>query len=313
LQPPGERAADTWNAPPEPLPSDAPTAFTTAPTPPPARPPETTAAASPGPIEPPVASHALDAREAIAAVVVPPVPLRAARPHEPFRECATCPEMIELPGGTCAMGSNDDPSEKPVVQVTVRSFALGRLPVTIGEWRQCVAAKACSYEPNGDDDMPMRNVSWNDAQQYAAWLSSVTGRKYRLPTEAEWEYAARAGTSTKYWWGNQFIAGKADCNGCGAADAREPMKAGSFAANPFGLHDMAGSVTQWTADCWHKNYRGAPTNGSARDAPNCRERVLRGGSWKQDASYARASSRDRYDATVRYPTHGLRVARSSDD
>src|SRR5262249_16839150 len=162
-------------------------------------------------------------------------------------------------------------------------FALGRLPVTVREWKLCVADKACSYDPNGDDDMPVHNVSWNDAQQYVTWLSNITGSKYRLPTEAEWEYAAPGGTSTPYLWGNQFIAGKANCKGWGEApDMRQPMKAGSFAPNPFNLHDMAGGVTQWVADCWHKNYRGAPNDGSAWDAPNCRERVLRGGSWSND-------------------------------
>jgi len=238
-------------------------------------------------------------------------PSREANPNQVVRECEQCPEMVELPGGTFAMGSNDDPTEQPVFRVTVPPFALGRLPVTIGEWRRCVAARACSYNPDGEDDMPVHNVSWNDAQQYVEWLSNITGVSYRLPTEAEWEYAARAGTSTRYWWGNQLVAGMANCKGCGdASDPRLPLPAGSFAPNPFGLHDMAGGVTQWVADCWHKNYRGAPVDGAVWDAPNCRERVLRGGSWMNDPSYSRVSSRDRYDAGVRYPTHGFRVARS---
>jgi len=301
----------------EPAVAPDPSASTDATPPPvPPRPFETTASAAvaPPPPESPADPPAAGPGQMTLAAAVAPIPTRALRPYEPFRECVQCPEMVDLPGGTLAMGSNDDPTEKPIVRVTVPAFALGRLPVTVRQWRQCVAAKACSYEPTGDDDMPVHNLSWNDAQQYVAWLSSLTRSKYRLPTEAEWEYAARGGTNTKYWWGNQIVAGMADCKGCGdASDSRQPLKAGSFAANPFGLQDMAGGVTQWAADCWHKNYRGAPTDGSAWDEPNCRERVLRGGSWKQDPSYSRASSRDRYDAGVRYPTHGLRVARSAGD
>jgi len=248
---------------------------------------------------------------AVALVKPPRLPLQAATPYEVFRECEQCPEMINLPGSTFTMGSNDDPTEKPPHQVSVAAFALGRLPVTIGEWKRCVAAKACNYDPSGDDEMPVYNVSWNDAQQYVTWLSTITNSRYRLPTEAEWEYAARGGATTKYWWGDHVAAGMANCKGCGEApDPRLPMKAGSFAPNPFGLRDMAGGVTQWVSDCWHKNYIGAPKDSSAWDTPNCQERVLRGGSWRNDPSYSRASSRDRYDAGVRYQTHGLRVARS---
>ena len=314
LPPLAERTAATSIVQPDLSNRETPADVTTTPPLAPPRLPEPPAATSVAPPELPAEPPAAGPRQVTVAAAVAPVWPRPTSPYEPFRECFQCPAMIDLPGGTFAMGSNDDPTEKPILQVKVPSFALGRLPVTIGEWRHCVAAKACSYEPIGDDDMPVHNVSWNDAQQYVAWLSSITRSKYRLPTEAEWEYAARGGTNTKYWWGNQLVAGKADCKGCGdASDLRQPMKAGSFAANPFGLHDMAGGVTQWVADCWHKTYRGAPTNGSAWDAPNCGERVLRGGSWKQDPSYSRVSSRDRYDAGVRYPTHGLRVARSASD
>jgi formylglycine-generating enzyme required for sulfatase activity len=227
-----------------------------------------------------------------------------------FRDCDQCPEMVNLPGGTFSMGSNDDSSEKPVHQVSVASFALGRFPVTIGEWKQCVAAKACSYEPSGDDDLPAHNLSWNDAQQYVGWLSKLTNKKYRLPTEAEWEYAARAGAGTKYWWGNQIVPGMANCKDCGdGSDQRRPMKVASFTANPFGLFDMTGGVSQWVSDCWHKDYQGAPRDGSSWDAPNCRERVLRSGSWRNDATYLRAASRNRYDPGVRYLANGFRVAR----
>jgi formylglycine-generating enzyme required for sulfatase activity/class 3 adenylate cyclase len=249
------------------------------------------------------------------AIIRPPrVPPQATGPYEVLQDCEQCPQMVTLPGGTLTMGSNDDPTEKPVHHVSVSSFAIGRLPVTIGEWRRCVAAKACAYDPSGDEDLPVHNVSWNDAQQFVSWLSHVTKKIYRLPTEAEWEYAARAGASTKYWWGNQLIPGMANCNGCSdASDQRQPMKVASFTPNPFGLYDMTGGVAQWVSDCWHKDYQGAPKNGSSWEAPNCRERVLRGGSWRSDASYVRAASRNRYDPGVRYVAHGVRVVRSRSD
>jgi formylglycine-generating enzyme required for sulfatase activity len=240
------------------------------------------------------------------AIPAPPAPSAA----NAFRDCERCPEMINLPGGSFTMGSNEDASERPPHEVTIAPFALGRYPVTIGEWRHCVAEKACGYAPNGDDNLPVYNVSWTDAQEYVAWLSKTVQTKYRLPSESEWEYAARAGTTTRYWWGNSILPGKAACKGCGTdANADRPIKVGAFAPNPLGLHDMTGGVAQWVADCWTKDHQGAPRNGAARDLPNCRQYVLRGGSWKNDSSYMRSSSRDHYDAGVRYLAHGFRVAR----
>jgi formylglycine-generating enzyme required for sulfatase activity/class 3 adenylate cyclase len=248
------------------------------------------------------------------AVISPPRLPPVSGPYEAFVDCERCPAMISLPAGTFAMGSNDDPTEKPIHQVNVPPLAIGRIPVTIGEWKHCVAAKACAYEPSGSNDLPVHNVSWNDAQQYVRWLSDVTGKKYRLPTEAEWEYAARAGSSTRYWWGNQVLPGMANCKDCGdGSDPRAPMKVASFSPNPFGLYDMTGAVAQWVSDCWHKDYQGAPKDGSSWEAPNCRERVLRGGSWMNDASTSRPANRNRYDPGVRYPAHGLRVVRSRSD
>jgi formylglycine-generating enzyme required for sulfatase activity len=218
--------------------------------------------------------------------------------------------MVNIPGGSFAMGSNDDPSERPVREVNVAAFAMSRYPVSIGEWKRCVAAKECKYEPAGDDNLPAYNLSWNDTQQYVAWLSKTTGQKYRLPSEAEWEYAARAKTQTKFWWGNQIAPGTANCKGCGSdGSAARPMKVGAFPANAFGLHDMTGSIAQWVSDCWVKDYQGAPRDGSSRDASFCRQHVVRGGSWKNDASYARSSSRDRYDTDVRHVVNGFRVVR----
>jgi formylglycine-generating enzyme required for sulfatase activity/class 3 adenylate cyclase len=310
---PAPQAAPPAAAPPQPAPQPAAPAATL-PQPAPQAAAPATPPPQPAPQAPPPAATA-PKPPALAAVIKPPlVPPQAAGPYEGFRECEQCPQMVNLPGGTFAMGSNVDPTEKPIHQVSVPTFAIGRLPVTVGEWKQCVAAKACSYEPSGSDDMPVHNLSWNDAQQFMSWLSNITKSKYRLPTEAEWEYAARAGANTKYWWGDQLIPGMANCKDCSdAADPRLPMKVASFPANPFGLYDMTGGVAQWVADCWHKDYQGAPKDGSSWDAPNCRERVLRGGSWRNDAGDLRAATRNRYDPGVRYPAHGFRAARSRSD
>jgi formylglycine-generating enzyme required for sulfatase activity len=226
-------------------------------------------------------------------------------------DAAEEPEMVALPGGTYAMGSKDDSSELPVHRVAIKPFAISKFPITIREWNVCVAARACSYEPTGEDDAPVTNLSWNDAQQFTAWLARTTQKAYRLPSEAEWEYAARAGTGTKYWWGDRLRAGMADCQGCnGDADAGNVVKVGSFPANPFGLHDMGGAVAQWVADCWHKNYQGAPADGVPWIDGDCNSRVIRSGSSKNDPRYVRSASRDYYDGRFRYPTHGFRVAYS---
>ena len=223
------------------------------------------------------------------------------------------PEMVMLPGGTFTMGSNEDPTEKPVHRVFVKPFAIGKYPVTVREWKACVSAKACTPEVKtaGEDDLPVTNVSWADAERYATWLAQATHKPYRLPSEAEWEYAARGNTETKFWWGATLVSGKANCKGCGDPyDAAQPLKVGQFAPNPFGLYDMGGVVAQWVADCYHRDFTGAPSDGSAWLSGDCFTHVLKGGSWRNDPSYVRPASRDQYDTTVRYWTHGFRVARS---
>jgi formylglycine-generating enzyme required for sulfatase activity len=221
------------------------------------------------------------------------------------------PEMYMLPGSSFTMGSNDDVTEKPPHQVTIKPFAISQYPITVREWNECAAAKACAFVATGKDDAPVTNVSWSDAKQFVAWLAGATRKAYRLPSEAEWEYAARGGTQTKYWWGDQFLSGMANCKNCAdIAAAEQPIKVGSFRPNPFGLYDMGGGVDQWVEDCWHKNYQGAPSDGSAWVEGDCVSHVIRSGSWKNDARYARPANRDSYDTNVRYPTHGLRVARS---
>lgn len=219
------------------------------------------------------------------------------------------PETITVPGGSFAMGGNDDISEKPIHQVAIKPFAIGKYPVTVREWNQCATDKVCGFVAQGKDDAPVTNVSWTDAKTYVAWLAKASKKAYRLPTEAEWEYAARGGTQTRYWWGDQLQPGMANCKGCtDIAAADQPVKVGSLKPNPFGLYDMGGGVDQWVEDCGHKNYQGAPTDGSAWIETDCVSHVLRSGSWKNDAHYARPANRDSYDTNVRYPTHGFRVA-----
>lgn len=221
------------------------------------------------------------------------------------------PEMVPLPGGVFSMGSNEDPSEKPIHRVSMKPFLMSKFPISVREWNACVQAKACAYVPTGKDDAPVTNISWNDAQQFISWLNSITKKNYRLPSEAEWEYAARGGTDTRYWWGNQLQAGMVNCKGCNEPyDPTQPAKVGAFKPNPFGLYDMGGGVDQWVSDCWHANYQNAPVDGSAWGGDGCPANVIRSGSWKNDESYVRTASRDHYDTGVRYPTHGFRIARS---
>jgi formylglycine-generating enzyme required for sulfatase activity/class 3 adenylate cyclase len=250
----------------------------------------------------------------VAPALAPPVATttqQSAQPATPPASAVREPEMIPIRGGSFTMGSNDDVTEKPTHQVTVKPYAISRYPISVRDWNACAAAKACAFVASGNDDAPVTNVSWSDARQYVAWLADTTRKAYRLPSEAEWEYAARGGTQTKYWWGDQLQSGMANCKNCNdVAVAEQPIKVGSFKPNPFGLYDMGGGVDQWVEDCWHKNYHGAPADGSAWLDGECGSHVIRSGSWRNDAQYVRPSNRDSYDTNVRYPTHGFRVALS---
>jgi formylglycine-generating enzyme required for sulfatase activity len=199
--------------------------------------------------------------------------------------------------------------------VSIRQpFAIGKYEVTVAQWKACNKAGGCSHRAdldNPEDNSPMRDVSWRDAQEYIAWLAKVTNKPYRLPTEAEWEYAARGGTQTRYWWGNDLGSGHANCRNCGGEWNKDaPAVVDSFPANAFGLYGTSGGVWEWVADCWHKTYRGAPTDGSAWRKSDCRENVIRGGAWRNDSTYVHSASRFKYDTYVRYLLNGFRVARS---
>jgi formylglycine-generating enzyme required for sulfatase activity len=233
------------------------------------------------------------------------------------QDCPTCPVLIAVPRGAFTMGSNSgDPSEKPAHQVSISTpFAIGKYEVTVEQWNACVAAGACqpvSSASDGAKNMPVRDVSWDDTQQFVKWLSKVSGKPYRLPTEAEWEYAARGGSTTRFWWGEQMRTGAANCKDCGEPWNKDgPAPVGSFAANPYGLYDMNGSVWEWVGDCWHNTFKGAPSDSAVWDDANCRVRVIRGGSWREGASYMPTTTRFKYDASVRHSQNGFRVARDN--
>lgn len=235
------------------------------------------------------------------------------RPGTTFRDCPTCPELIVVPAGVFDMGSGLTPFDKPSHRVTIaKPLAFGLTEVTFNSWEQCANEGGCKFHPDdqgfGKDERPVINVGWFDAKDYVAWLSKKTGKTYRLPSEAEWEYAAHGGTRTAFSWGAEVGGGKANCAGCGAAtDKTMPVK--SFPPNGFGLFDMAGNAAEWVEDCWNLTYRGAPRDGSAWLTGNCAQRALRGGSFDSPAAYIKPSARFRYDADVRYWANGFRVVR----
>jgi len=212
------------------------------------------------------------------------------------------------------MGSTEKPSEAPVHHVAIRkAFAIGRREVTFAEWDRCVAAGSCKFNPPdqgwGRGDRPVIDVSWDDAKDFTGWLSQKTGETYRLAAEAEWEYAARAGTTSAYWWGQQIGAGRADCADCGVKPTKQTAPTGSFRPNAFGLYDTAGNAAEWVQDCWNASYRGAPNDGSAWNSGDCTLRVLRGGSFADTANHLRSAARFHYDEDVRYYANGFRVVR----
>lgn len=270
-----------------------------------APPPAATAAVAPPPPAPPAARPAPPAAPAAPATPASPATLR---------DCSGCPEIAAIPAGSFQMGSNDlYEFEKPVHPVTIKAFYLGTREVTYEEWDLCVDQGGCSYRPDdrglGRGKRPVADVHWNDANAYLAWLSARTGKRYRLPTESEWEYAARAGTASTYSWGQAMVKDRANCNGCNDQPRRATVSVGQYPPNDFGLYDMAGNAAEWVADCWSDSYRTAARDGSAYNVPACRERVLRGGSFNNDPRYLRSAARFKYDADVRFYTNGFRVAR----
>ena len=251
---------------------------------------------SPGPANPPS---------------TPPKPATY-KPGDVFRDCPECGEMVVVPAGSFDMGAHTT-FEEPVHRVTIaKPFAVGRYLVTFREWDLCIASGGCKFRPDdqnwGRGNRPVIDVSWLDAKDFLKWLSDKTGQVYRLPSEAEWEYAARAGTKSTYWWGRDIGTDNANCRNCGTG-GNQTFPVGTFKPNPFGLFDTAGNAAEWVEDCWNDDYRHAPHDGSALTTGQCQLRVLRGGAFDSDAKYVASAARFRYDYDVRYLANGFRVVR----
>ena len=257
-----------------------------------------------------------------------PLSLYKYPPFAEYKDCSECPAIVEIPPGTFMMGSPDSESERnddegPVHRVTIpASFAVGKYEVTFDEWDACVAAGGCSHKPGdegwGRGRQPVMNVIWDDAQTYLVWLSNKTGKTYRLLSEAEWEYVARAGTTTPFHTGATISTSQANFNGNktynGSSKGKKrdrTVPVGSFGANQFGLHDVHGNVLEWVQDCWNANYKGAPVDGtSVWTTGDCSNRVLRGGSWIGLPWDLRSASRFRDGTDIRFNSVGFRVART---
>jgi formylglycine-generating enzyme required for sulfatase activity/serine/threonine protein kinase len=260
------------------------------------------------------------------------VPVAQMPPLSVFQDCANCPLMIPLAPGKYQMGAtpadNANKWEGPphVVNLT-RSFAIGRHEVTVEEWQACVEAKACPAAAAGPvtgeaRKAPVVNLSWNDAQAYTRWLSQKTGRRYRLPSEAEWEYAIRARTAgARYWGGDRTLQCRFG-NGADQSALKKDSKlpavecsdgfpvlapVGAFEPNAFGLYDMAGNAWEWNEDCWRDSYGGAPADGAAVEFNGCDRRVIRGGSWRARANSLRSFGRGNSPPDTRSDDLGLRV------
>ncbi|AGX86373.1 SUMF1/EgtB/PvdO family nonheme iron enzyme [Candidatus Symbiobacter mobilis] len=248
---------------------------------------------------------------------------RSARPgrsikDDEFRDCERCPTMHVLPAGRVQIGSPEtEPGhhlgEGPQKEVTfAKPFAIGKMEVRFQEWEMCLLDGGCTHWPQdngwGRGNRPAIHVSWEDAQHYVNWLSKKTGYTYRLPSESEWEYAARAGTRTARPWGDDIGNGSARCRDCGASTNRPgTSEAGAFPANPWKLHDLLGNVWEWTQDCHSPDLRDIPQNGLPTTLGDCSRRTLRGGSWDTAAKGVRSASRSAYPVSRREDNIGFRV------
>ena len=226
------------------------------------------------------------------------------------------PSMVELYADRFQMGSgaaSPNFDERPRHEVTLKRFSLSKHEITFDQYDRFAEATGRARPRSGGKgrgSRPVVNVSWADAVAYTEWLSAQSGHRYRLPTEAEWEFAARSGSITRYWWGNAVGQGQANCFDCGTdSSGRETVPAGSFPASPFGLHDLAGNAREWVKDCYVSDYRNAPGDGSAVESANCAERVIRGGGYASPSSKLRSTARDQADPDTRLDDLGFRVVR----
>ena len=223
--------------------------------------------------------------------------------------------MESLPGGTFQMGDSigDILYAYPVHAVAIRPFKLGKYEVTYAQWDACVEDGGCGgYRPDdagrGRGNRPVDHVSWNDAHLFIDWLNSKTDGGYRLPTEAEWEYAARAGSTTRYSWGDDVGQNRANCDHDCGDQWRHAAPVGSFPANAWGLHDMHGNVFEYAQDCRNDSYMGAPSDGSAWESGNCDRRMLQGGGWTAASEGMCSACRHWRTRTARTGIIGFRLA-----
>ncbi len=260
---------------------------------------------------------------ALAALAQVPMGATAQQVGEVFRDCDVCPEMVVVPAGSFMMGSPETEegrrdNEGPQRRVTIDyAFAVGVYEVTFDEWGACVQGGGCGgYQPDdwlGTGRLPVRDVHWEDAWQYADWLTQQAGEEYRLLSEAEWEYVARAGTQTARYWGDGTREQCQYANGDSSVGCRDRQEytapVGSYRPNGFGLYDVLGNVWEWVDDCYG-SYDDAPTDGLSSYVGDCDYRVLRGGGFYNAPDYLRSARRRRGDANSRNLHHGFRVARS---
>ena len=226
-----------------------------------------------------------------------------------FKDCADCPEMVVLPAGSFEMGSNENGDERPVHRVNVPSFLIGKTEVTQGQWKAVMGSNQSRFSQCGDD-CPVEQASWSDAQEFAQRLSQKTGKQYRLPSEAEWEYSARAGSNAKWSFGDaEYQLG--DHAWYAANSQNKSQRVAQKKPNAFGLFDMHGNVWEWVQDCWHENYAGAPTDDRAwTTGCSGSSQVLRGGSWFDFPAYLRSAIRLRGTPVNRFISYGFRLART---
>lgn len=257
--------------------------------------------------------------EQIKPVDIPKAPVIAPgtklKPGDMFRDCETCPEMVVVPAGIFVMGSKQHKSEQPVRIMRVRKpFAIGRFETLHAEWQACLDGGGCTHKPDdhnwGTVRKPVINVSHDMVHGFAQWLTKITGHTYRLPSEAEWEYAARAGSKANYWFGDLVGENEVNCRKCGSpwsGIGNAPV--GSFKPNPWGLYDMHGNAFEWVEDCWHENYEGAPKGLEAWVEPGCQFRVIRGGSWYYYSRMARSANRQKNPGAVKSYWLSFRLVR----
>ncbi|MDE2892499.1 MAG: SUMF1/EgtB/PvdO family nonheme iron enzyme [Chloroflexota bacterium] len=281
-------------------------------------------------------THYREALELLHAATVAQTQEARKRPGARFRDCEGCPEVVVVPAGSYLMGSPSseagrDDNEGPQHRVTIGdAFAVGVHEVTFEQWDACVSAGGCGgYRPDdegwGRGRRPVIHVSWEEALRFLEWLREATGERYRLLSEAEWEYVARAGTGTARYWGESETGQCRHANGADKTAKRYAdgwtvancddghygtAPVGTFTANQFGLHDVHGNVYEWVQDCWNGTYAGAPTDGSAWVRGDCSRRVVRGGSWGDEPMNLRSASRGRLDSGDRNLIIGFRVART---